>query len=660
MIIGRIGKLGKISTGGRLPAFTGLDFALNPANLSSTFGVGAEALTGLGNRNVLDYAGVLQSVPSTLHRMAGGRLSGGMWYDTDGSGNPITPYAPIDGAKVYTPIPDLKQSTAYVVGDVVNVNGQELECVQAGTTGATVPLDSAMPTVGSPELITNGDFSQIPDTYWQDGINHPISTFNGSTVTVASPNTSWASIVGAFTTTVGKDYVAMVDVINTTPTTYAIKSDSQSTWGNVRVDIAASADVGSYLSTFNATVATSYIHLLGGADLVSNASEFDNVSVKEALVDGTAAFISKGAYKRDFGVLVEDAGTNAIPATNWRTAAMWGAGWGGGSANNTIVQQTNGDLGIDGLANKEVIISDVDVLRTNSSSLNVPIANDTATHTASIAVRKNSSAHIPCIQLYAIGGTGVTTTCAIDTVTGEIVSSNAAEVSETPSHWIVSLSLTNNGTGNTTLYMVISPARTDTLYSNYDPTLTGSVTVDYPQIELNQPFPTSPMAGGTTRTTEMGAIKWASDGTLSSGDLTRIIDWCPQFASGDLAAGQRKIAGFQSSQPYGFLYQGGTTNTAINDGSVTSTNAMPAWSKGDCIRLAVRADLTNSLMYLDYRNISNGDSFTHVAAVAYDGAFTDTGFYQYLKAGGGNNSIIRNDLGYNRFMETTELEALYG
>ena len=138
------------------------------------------------------------------------------------------------------------------------------------------------------------------------------------------------------------------------------------------------------------------------------------------------------------------------------------------------------------------------------------------------------------------------------------------------------------------------------------------------------------------------------------------MDWHPPFASTDLAAGSRAIVTTAGTQTLLWMGAASSRQIAVYDGRALIAKIMTGYSKGDCIRLVLRADLTNSLMHLSYRNMSNGDSFTHVAAVAYDGAFSDTGVYKYFLAVGGNNSIIRNDLGYNKLMEKTDLEALYG
>jgi len=797
-----LGRIGHATNG--LKAKSWLEFVLNPTTLTDAYGNVAEALSGLGKRNVLDYAGVLQSVPATEHRMAGGRGvenlphnvsvtgttvlggdttgeftlsnfngansnrlntvitgavagksygcsidikattpadvgkgvivrlvdSGGasptpllhtltadyvrvqvnsdpaftgtieyvwiygastngasgctcnriMMFDatgtaasyvpeyisvaeghrifdttsgntvlnnivTEGVGSPITPYHYVDGAKVYTPIPDLKQSTAYVVGDVVNVNGQELECVKAGTTGATVPLDSAMPTVGaSPDLITNGSFATnlnswaYDPTYWE--------WVNGHVSRIATGVQK--HINQTVTTVVGKSYLIEANIL---------AFDLAPRWSLDSSYAGGIASTGTQLFGF---VATSTSHDVGfGTN--NSTLEFDNVSVKEALVDGTAVFISKGAYKRDFGVLVEDAGTNVIAVGQHNNLTTWT-----GPAQTTFDQ-----IGVDGTANSASLATDSSTTMYGSTTSSIiTITNGTATHCITFVVKKDTdtSRSVLC-RAGLSGGTAVLANATVNTASGEYAVTSAYTTPTGATNqaklvgdwWYVSVPITNNASGNTSIYAQIYPAVGVAALTSWGVSTTGSCIIGWVQIELNTAFASSPMAGGTTRTTEMGAIKWASDGTLSSGDLTRIIDWCPQFASGDLPAANRAIATFNNSNVT-ILRQHVSNINAVSsyDGLNNTIPIMPAWSKGDCIRLVVRADLTNSLLYFDYRNISNGDSFTHPTAVAYDGAFTDTGFYQYLKAGGGNNSIIRNDLGYNRFMETTELEALYG
>jgi len=71
---------------------------------------------------------------------------------------------------------------------------------------------------------------------------------------------------------------------------------------------------------------------------------------------------------------------------------------------------------------------------------------------------------------------------------------------------------------------------------------------------------------------------------------------------------------------------------------------MSAWAAYDAQQFIIQADAANSQMRLCFRNSTLGEAWTFGAWVAYDGAFTDTGFYQFLKAGGLNNMTLRNNI----------------
>lgn len=164
-----------------------------------------------------------------------------------------------------------------------------------------------------------------------------------------------------------------------------------------------------------------------------------------------------------------------------------------------------------------------------------------------------------------------------------------------------------------------------------------------------------------TRGEEMGAIKWATTNLPTSGNLTWATLWCPQFASVDLAAALRVILALNNNTA-DLLGQASASSLSVRsfDGINNLVTGMPAWKKGDCIMLTVTANKDTNLMSLHYRNMSTKDSVvTHVASVPYDGAFDDTGFLQLLKALGGNNSIFKAILGWDRSMTNAEIDARF-
>ena len=162
-----------------------------------------------------------------------------------------------------------------------------------------------------------------------------------------------------------------------------------------------------------------------------------------------------------------------------------------------------------------------------------------------------------------------------------------------------------------------------------------------------------------TRAEEMGNIKW-NDAFFNQPENTTIVDWVPDFASGDIAAISRAILTLNNAA-LSVVFQLGTGVDKVS--TYDGTNfpvATITWAKNDCIRLIVSASTQANELIISYRNMSNGDSFTFVAAVAYDGAFTSTGFLQWLKAAGGNNSLFRGIHNYERALSEAEKESKFG
>jgi len=103
-IVGRVtsGIVGRL--GGGLPLRP--KFALDPLDLTDQFGNTPEAAIRASAGTVFDYAGVLQTIPTDMHRLSGGRYSGGAWYRDDGAGNSLHPHRNIDGVLVPWTYPD--------------------------------------------------------------------------------------------------------------------------------------------------------------------------------------------------------------------------------------------------------------------------------------------------------------------------------------------------------------------------------------------------------------------------------------------------------------------------------------------------------------------------------------------------------------------------
>jgi len=165
-------------------------------------------------------------------------------------------------------------------------------------------------------------------------------------------------------------------------------------------------------------------------------------------------------------------------------------------------------------------------------------------------------------------------------------------------------------------------------------------------------------ASPVTRANEMGNIKWDSS-FFPQAKGTMALTWVPQFTPAEHGSNTSSIITLSNSL-VDFLHQGWTTQIKVKDGTNATVTNMPAWSRNDAIEMIVDWDDSIPQMSLHYRNASNGDAWTHVPPVPYDGMFANTGFLQLLKSGGGNNSAFRNiPRVYGTTFTNTELEAKF-
>lgn len=112
-------------------------FAPDMVTLTNQFG-GDPVGTAIRNSTatVLDYTGVMQTVPIDVHRVQGARWTGATWAADDGAGNVLFPSSLIDGATWYQSKPDWAAGVAYAAGAEVNYNGRWYSTVVGGTDTA--------------------------------------------------------------------------------------------------------------------------------------------------------------------------------------------------------------------------------------------------------------------------------------------------------------------------------------------------------------------------------------------------------------------------------------------------------------------------------------------------------------------------------------------
>ncbi|MBL1319605.1 MAG: hypothetical protein JKY80_01985 [Mariprofundaceae bacterium] len=401
-------------------------------------------------------------------------------------------------------------------------------------------------------------------------------------------------------------------------------------------------------------------------DMVETGGRYYQASASgtDVAFNSSGLWVDKGIYNRGFGVLLEGGTTNSIPAANYRTAAMWtivGAG-------TAVADQ----VGLDGSPNKAITLTDADVaFGTIFVTPVIAIPANTATHFRKCAIKKDPTSTTAVMILGNLtGGTPQYPAFVLNPVDGAFSSGGVNAIVESVGDWwICSFSITNNGT-NTQIAFHICPARR-TYGGIDDTTLTGSCVIDFPMIELNVPYASSFIAGGTTRQDELGNLKfpttagWKGKNAFPQASGTIMATWLPQFASGDIAAANRVISTI-SGTAWSLLRQraSGTNVITTSDSTTESDIALTAWQPNDAIQLFVRwgrnADPVQTglnRLQLIFRNATLGESLTYALSAAYDGNFTDTGFLQFLMSGGGNNSGFRNAQIFDKPLTNNEIQG---
>jgi len=230
----------------------------------------------------------------------------------------------------------------------------------------------------------------------------------------------------------------------------------------------------------------------------------------QAIADA-ARFENVGGVER---LLIEAAGANVLAATH-RTAADWALIGGTGTKANDAV-------GIDGGVNAAVTLTDTDAAVISAfSQTKAGLTSGNTTNPASLYVKKGSAVNIPQIVCNLTGGTPISMTARIDTTTGQLDSAATAGiyVEDAGNWWRVCFPIQDDASGNTSQDITINPAARATLEGANDAALSGSVIVDWPQIERGVPLVTSPIDGAGTRADETVSLPNADVPDLSIGAI---------------------------------------------------------------------------------------------------------------------------------------------
>jgi len=528
---------------------------------------------------------------------------------TEGTGAPLHPSKVIHGEKQYVTKPALKVSTAYAIGDEIEVNGQWLECVQAGTSDATLPLAGVMPALDSPELVGDGGFDNGISEW---NITH--STWkNSNSLSITSTGWPDTNNLAIGTLPVGESYVAEFDVLEVTGSGYVkVATGSANSFSTTGHKIFTGVSSGNYLQ-FTASP--------------SSVLTVDNVSFKSCLLSGTAAFISKGIYNRGYCALSEGVATNKCTNFNADPAT---------------------------------------IAMTDAATFNAAAPNMVATSGAGTVL---FGVITDTTELAAAGLGGICSAVyKIDNSAGTGLSylQNTAAVGNTNLHsmscWVRGAGTLRTNSGSSELvFNTVGYVRQK--IEGFTPSATSNVLQlrlaagEVCYFILNQleesPYATSEIVTSgapATRTEGLGSLKWllAGSNIITTGPFTLALGWVPSFASGDRAMTNDPIVTLSNDLDILYL-PANTTEVRTYDGATIKPILLASsYSCNDCLNLILTANNTASAindtpantMQLSVANKSLGESYV-VASKAYDGSFNATTFLQFLKALGGNNSGFR-------------------
>lgn len=154
------------------------------------------------------------------------------------------------------------------------------------------------------------------------------------------------------------------------------------------------------------------------------------------------------------GLLMEEARTNVL----LRSAEFDNAAW---ASQGTPIVTADVEIAPDGSASADRI-EDNEAGATSGRRQDVVVANDSVMRVASVFIKKTGAqAHWAAISLLYTGGTQVSTAVPLNTNTGALgatTGSTTATVQDFGDYWRVTLTATNNSTGNTTLRVTVYPA----------------------------------------------------------------------------------------------------------------------------------------------------------------------------------------------------------
>ncbi len=175
------------------------------------------------------------------------------------------------------------------------------------------------------------------------------------------------------------------------------------------------------------------------------------------------------------GILIEEARTNMVTSSQNIFAFNTGL------TTAAVPNVTSPDGTTDAWTLTQIGASGTD----SRKQQNFVVADDSTTYTASVYIAKTvgTPSTYPSLNLGLVGGTVLGRVVALNTQTGAYVTNGTASVQNAGNFWRVSLSLTNNATGNTTLYVEFYPAWNSSGTTSQSTISGGSAVFFGPQVE---------------------------------------------------------------------------------------------------------------------------------------------------------------------------------
>jgi hypothetical protein len=192
----------------------------------------------------------------------------------------------------------------------------------------------------------------------------------------------------------------------------------------------------------------------------------------------------------DLGLLIEQPSTNLLPWSNNFTNWLTGSG----------VSVASGGLAPDGVSAAQLLTQTGASTTDSQRQWNITVPNDSSSYTASVYIAKTVGppTNFPALTLnFTLGATPLGFNLVLNTTTGAFVFSGvSATVTSVGNYWRVTLTAANNGTGNTTCFVQLYPAWSNSLSLAENTVSGGAATFAFVQLE-NLPSATSYIPNNT-------------------------------------------------------------------------------------------------------------------------------------------------------------------